>query len=70
MASMVRYLVYGVNQSTMGSAWSKAIDDADLAHVLSNKLLRGLITDSGYFSQPDFDRHIRSGKRRRLAMLT
>ena len=69
MASMVQDLVHRVNQPNAGT-WSKAIDNADSAHILSNKLLRGLITDFGYFSRPKFDRYMRSGECRRLAMLT
>ena len=70
MALIVRCLGCGFNQPAMGGAWSKAIDDTNSVHFLSNELLRGLITDNGYLSQPEFDRYVQSGGRRRLAMLT
>ncbi|MBT9316987.1 hypothetical protein [Leptothoe spongobia] len=68
MALIVRCLGFGVNELTIDGTWTKAINGHDSERFAFNDLSVGLIT--GYVSQPGPNKYIRSGKCRRLAMLT
>ena len=69
MALVVRCLGFGISHPTgapsIDGTWAKAADDSE--RIASNEFLRGLI--AGYLNRPELNRHIRSGKRRRLAVL-
>ena len=74
MALVVRCLGFGITNPIIGDptdtpsidgTWAKATDGSE--RIASNEFLRGLI--AGYLNRPELNRHIRSGKRRRLAVL-
>ena len=69
LALVVRCLGFGISNPTgapnIGGTWAKATDGTE--RIASNEFLHGLI--AGYLNRPELNRHIRSGKRRRLAVL-